>query len=147
MKRILLRIIIDNTMLSILGFIFIHRCITGKKLIEKLDTQDDHIFKVVVLFVAIVILIGRVVPTILDIPCCIRGDFLIAEGTAQHNADRNGFDREVKVLDEENQKIIRVVFPYKPGIKKGDKIRVQYVPHSGYGRLLEINGEKLLETE
>lgn len=141
-KGVLFRIIRDDTLLLVLGIIFIHRCITGKKLIKKMDTQGDHILKVVVFIVAIFMLVNFVIPTVLDIPYCIKGDFLIIEGIAQHNADRNGLDREVEVLDEENQKIIRVVFPYKPGIKKGDKIRVQYVPHSGYGRLLEINGEK-----
>lgn len=100
-----------------------------------------------VFIVAIFMLISVVAPTVLDIPYCIKGNFIIVEGVAQHNADRNGFDREVKVLDEEGKKIIRVVFPYKPGIEKGDKIRVQYVPHSGYGRLLEINGEKLHDIE
>lgn len=146
-KRVLFRIIRDDTLLLILGIIFIHRCITGKKLIGKLDTQGDHILKVVVFIIAIFMLVSIVIPTALDIPYCIKGDFLIVKGIAQHNADRNGLDREVKVLDEENQKIICVVFPYKPGIKKGDKIRVQYVPHSGYGRLLEINGEKIQEIE
>lgn len=147
MKSILFRMIRDDTILLVLGIIFIHRCITGKKLIEKLDMQEDRILKVVVFVAAIFMLISIVMPTVLDIPYCIRGDFLIVEGIARHNAGRNGFDREVEVLDEENQKIIRVVFPYKPGIKKGDKVRVQYVPHSGYGRLLEINGEKIQEIE
>ncbi len=147
MKNILLRIILDNVVLFIAIGIFINRCVTKKKLLNKLDVQEDMILKVGVLFAIIYLVIKFIMPTVLDVPCCIKGDYFIIEGVAQHNDYGNMYDRRISVLNEKNREIVRVVFPYKPGIKKGDKIRVQYVPHSGYGRLLEINGEKIQEIE
>ena len=139
--------VLDNIILFVGIGIFINRCVAKKKLLDNLDNREDIILKIIVFVGMVYLIIKFVMPTILDVPYCLREDFLIIEGIAQHNAGRNVLDKEVKVLDEENQKMVRVVFPYKPGIKKGDKIRVQYVPHSGYGRLLEINGEIIHEIE
>lgn len=147
MKNILLRIIMDDVVILIAIGIFINRCVTKKKLLNKLDVQEDMVLKAGVFFAIIYLVIKFIMPTILDVPCCIKGEYFIIDGVAQHNDYGSMYDRRIRVLNKENQEIVRVVFPYKPGIKKGDKIRVQYVPHSGYGRLLEINGEKVHEIE
>lgn len=118
-----------------------------KKLLETLDNREDLILKIAVFLLVIYLFIKAVLPTILDIPNCINGNYLIIEGTAQHNAGRNGFDSRVDVLDKKTQQIVRVVFLYKPGIETGDELIVQYVPHSGYGLLLEINGEKVHDLQ
>lgn len=138
----------DNVVILIAIGIFVSRCVTKKKLINKLDTQGDRILKIGVSLAIVYLAIEFIIPTILDIPYCLKGNYFIIEGVAQ-NADYYGniYDRKISVLNEEAGKTVRVVFRYKPGIEKGDQIRVQYVPHSGYGRLLEINGEKLHDIE
>lgn len=147
LKNILLRIIMDDVVIFIAIGIFIRRCVTKKKLINKLDIQEDMILKVGVSIVIVYLAIKFIIPTILDIPYCLKGDYFIVQGVAQNNDYGNIYDRRISVLNEEDGKTVRVVFRYNPGIEKGDEIRVQYVPYSGYGRLLEINGEKIHDIE
>ena len=130
--------------ITLFGFLiwYLRKVIKKEKLLEKFDKQEDIFFKVILGALLIWLLFSEVVPRVQDIPYMIRCDYCGIHGISQGNSSTSKLGMVgIVVKDEKTQEEIHVEFGYKGNIVTGDKLVVQYLPHSKTGFLIELNGK------
>lgn len=109
-----------------------------QEFMKKNEGKFDIIFKFLFVIVMIVMVVGYVIPGILDVPTIINENYQLIDGVAENSAGQSNraFPKSVTVKSKSGQEI-RVRFYSKYSIKKGNQLKIIYLPHLKRGTLLE----------
>lgn len=85
-------------------------------------------------------LVGYVIPGIMDIPVLISNNYLTINGVAETSAGQSNraFPKIVTVKSPLGKEV-RLRFYSAYSIRKGDQLKITYLPHLKRGTLLEHN--------
>lgn len=90
--------------------------------------------------VVAVVTAGFLVATLLDVPRIIDGDYLrvegIAVGRAHGGADVPSERRGISVRNDKTGEVVDLTV-FSGCIDEGERLVVEYLPHTGYGAIIE----------
>ena len=105
--------------------------------------RNDVLFLRVLNIVPMVVAVataGFLVAALLDVPRIIDGDYLriegVAVGRAHGGADVSSERRGVSVRDDETGEVVDLTV-FSGYVDDGERLAVEYLPHTGYGAIVE----------
>lgn len=144
MSKFLELIIIESVSMLIIFIWVIYSTVKKKQLFPgTFEGKEDIVVKILVLAAVVYVVVGNIVPKYKDLPYFYNNEFCYMEGMAQNYSDKSTKgDHAVNIKEEESGEEIEVYFGYRGTIKKGDWLKVKYLPNSRQAVLLEINGKR-----
>ena len=126
----------------VLVFLYLRKVVKKEILLKTVEGIEDIVLKSIVGLVWIILLFTGIFPMIRDIPYMIQNDYCTIEGIAQANSSSTNLATlGITLKDKKTKQDMYVEFGYRGKIEKGDQLTVQYLPHSKYGFLIELNGK------
>lgn len=111
----------------------------GKSFTGRNDVLFLRVLNIVPMIVAVATA-GFLVAALLDVPRIIDGDYLkvegVAVGRAHGGADVPSERRGISVRDGETGEVVDLTV-FSGYVDEGERLAVEYLPHTGYGAIVE----------
>lgn len=127
--------------LAAVTVVFLSYVVQKKILLKTFEGWEDIAIKIIAACMLVFVIWKAAIPMLKDVPYLIKKDFQIISGeTMSQNSGGYWKHPRITVENKETGEKMKVKFSYKMGIAKRDQVTVQYLPNSGEGLLIEING-------
>ena len=126
----------------VMSTLFLKKIVKKEILLKTVEGVEDIFLKSIVGIILLYLIFVRVFPMMQDIPYLIQKEYCTIEGIAQANSSSTNLATlGITLKEQTTQQDVYVVFGYRGKIERGDRLIVQYLPHSKYGFLIELNGK------
>lgn len=98
----------------------------------------NNILRVLIIVMCISAYVAHVIPSIIDLPRVINGDYCIIEGVSmrQRDYDDSKLERNIIIQDKDGKKH-NISCDYYEEINIGDRFKILYLPNTKVGSVIE----------
>lgn len=128
MDNIILRFFIMDALISVGSLV----------ILLKKWSNDNRTYQIIRIIIVSYVIIFITIPGVLDVKRAVHREYKEFSGVALNSSSVARTSRDyIKIYDNEKKIKIEVIIA-TPKIKKGNQITVQYLPHTKYAKVIEV---------